>query len=57
MELGNREFGVVFDENGNLVNLYIPTGDGITVPQIMIDLAVKYLGVDPSDFENNVTIH
>jgi len=56
MELGEREFGVTFDEHGNVVALYIPEGVE-TVPQVMIDIAVNYMGVDPAEFETPTVIH
>lgn len=57
MELGNREFGVVFDENGILVRLLLPTED-FPVPQVMLDIAEHILGIDPSEFEEeSPTIH
>lgn len=56
MELGEREFGVTFDEHGNVTALYIPE-DVEIIPQVMIDIAVNYMGVDPAEFENPDMLH
>ena len=56
MELGEREFGVTFDEHGNVTALYIPP-DVEIVPQVMIDIAVNYMGIDPSEFETPTVLH
>ena len=56
VELNEREFAVVFDEHGNVTQLYIPEGVDI-VPQVMIDIAVNYMGVDASEFETPTVLH
>ena len=56
MELGEREFAVTFDEHGHVTQLYIPEGVEF-VPQVMIDIAVNYMGIDPSEFETPTLLH
>lgn len=49
--LGDSDWGLIIDKNGNLKGLFIPEGaDDDDVPENIIELCCNQFGIDPAEF-------
>ena len=53
--LEDDDWGLIIGKNGELKGMFIPEGqDDAEVPQTIIDICIKYFGIDPTE---EVTLH
>jgi hypothetical protein len=55
--LEDDDWGLIIGKDGTLKGMFIPEGDSEEeVPQAIIDICIKYFGVDPRD-DKEITLH
>lgn len=55
--LEDDDWGLIIGSDGTLKGMFIPEGDSeAEVPQTIIDICIKYFGVDPRE-NAEVTLH
>lgn len=55
--LEDDDWGLIIGKDGTLKGMFIPEGDSeAEVPQAIIDICIKYFGVDPLN-DTEVTLH
>ena len=52
--LGDEDWGLIISKDGKLKGLFIPDGkDEDDVPDEIIQLCIRYFGIDPEEFYGN----